>query len=93
MPPAPRGCDFVGAKAGAFCERHVCEALQLLVEVLDDVDLRGCAGVARGRLHHHESLAVGGDVVISVEDAVRAYHVARFKYRIWLPGSTRFDLY
>src|SRR6516162_7305873 len=50
--------------------RH--EALQLLVEVLDDDDLwRRHDRVASGRLEHQEPLAVGGDVVVAERAAAR----------------------
>ena len=48
----------------ALLRRH--EALQLLVEVLDDNDLRRRAGrVNPALLHHQEPLVISGDVVVA----------------------------
>src|SRR5262249_25989993 len=63
------------ARRRYLLRRH--EALQLLVEVLDDDDLRRRAGrVVSGRLHHQEP-PIGGDVVISREASTQGTdHIA-----------------
>src|SRR5262249_58261827 len=65
--------------SAALLRRH--EPLQLLVEVLDDDDLRRRAGrVAPARLEHQEPLTIGSDVVIAGRVTARAHHVAGLEH-------------